>query len=132
MAEELKNTKTIQSQFNKNYFLGYWVVNNVAKAKSAARKERKAALKAPAENDIHDHAMIITFVCIQHCATAYIYIYTYYIILYYVCIYIYNYIHIFWDSMHMIVVYLLEALHNVYNNPKKKKNNGTFFPGCYI
>ena len=34
--------------------------------------------------------------------------------------------------MHMIVVYLLEALHNVYSNPKKKKNNGTFFPGCYI
>jgi hypothetical protein len=95
MAEELKNTKTIQSQFNKNYFLGYWVVNNVAKAKSAARNERKAALKAPAENDIHDHAMIITFVCIQHCATAYIY--TYYIILYYVCIYIYTIIYIYFE-----------------------------------
>ena len=95
MAEELKNTKTIQSQFNKNYFLGYWVVNNVAKAKSAARKERKAALKAPAENDIHDHAMIITFVCIQHCATAYIYIHT---ISYYIMyVYIYTIIYIYFE-----------------------------------
>ena len=78
-------------------------MNNVAKAKSAARKERKAALKAPAENDIHDHAMIlwypvyvlcaITFVCIQRCATAYNCIYTYYII------YIYIYTQLYTDIL---------------------------------